>query len=188
MLLLKSFIFSPVFPFMFFAAIFILSSVFAFIISITASAWLKSILPFKNALFVNSPGSASLAPFSMQSSSILLAAKIPPWQFISTISSLVYDLGPFISVSITWSRASPFLSTTKPYDAENVCICLTGLSFFALYILSAIFTESLPLSLIMLIADSPVLVASAAIVSSVVFFTILFISVLFVNAHKYSRF
>lgn len=35
---------------------------FEFMISITASAWLKSILPFKNARFVNSPGSAGLAP------------------------------------------------------------------------------------------------------------------------------
>ena len=33
------------------------------ITSITASAFARSILPFKKALFVNSPGSAILAPF-----------------------------------------------------------------------------------------------------------------------------
>ena len=38
--------------------------------SITASALDKSILPFKNARFVNSPGKASLTPVSMTSSSI----------------------------------------------------------------------------------------------------------------------
>ena len=41
-------------------------SLLAEIISITASARVKSILPFKNARLVNSPGSASFAPQSKQ--------------------------------------------------------------------------------------------------------------------------
>ena len=39
------------------------ASVLEEISSATASAWERSILPFKKALFVNSPGSAALAPF-----------------------------------------------------------------------------------------------------------------------------
>ena len=65
------------------------TSVFAFIISITASAWVRSILPFKNPLLVNSPLSASLAPFDKTKFKILLTETIPPWQWTSTISSAV---------------------------------------------------------------------------------------------------
>ena len=53
-------------------------SVLLLIISITASASVKSILPFKNALLVNSPGSAFLAPFSCNSSNILSVGETPP--------------------------------------------------------------------------------------------------------------
>ena len=38
----------------------------------------KSILPFKNALLVNSPGSAGLAPFSKTVSNILFVTRTPP--------------------------------------------------------------------------------------------------------------
>ena len=55
----------------------------------TDSASNKLIRPFKKARFVNSPGSANLAPFSSTSSNILFVVEIPPWQLISTISSVV---------------------------------------------------------------------------------------------------
>ena len=44
----------------------------------TASDLVKSILPFKNALFVNSPGSANLAPLFNNSSNTLFVVVIPP--------------------------------------------------------------------------------------------------------------
>ena len=62
---------------------------FALMISITASAWERSILPFKNALLVNSPGSASLAPFLSTMPNIFFVTMIPPWQSISMTSSFV---------------------------------------------------------------------------------------------------
>ena len=48
------------------------------ITSITASAWDRSILPFKNARFVNSPGSASRAPHFTASSRIRFITRTPP--------------------------------------------------------------------------------------------------------------
>ena len=53
-------------------------SFFALITSMTASAWERSILPFKNARFVNSPGSASLAPAFKTVSRIRLVTSMPP--------------------------------------------------------------------------------------------------------------
>ena len=61
----------------------------ALITSITDSACNKSILPFKNALLVNSPGSARSAPFFKHNSSIFLTIKFPPCEFISHIFSVV---------------------------------------------------------------------------------------------------
>ena len=65
------------------------ASVLDLIISSTASAWVRSSLPLRKARFVNSPGSASRAPFSKTSPSVFLSGIIPPWQLISTISSFV---------------------------------------------------------------------------------------------------
>ena len=90
---------------------FIAKSVLAVIISITASAWDKSILPFKKALFVNSPGSASLAPAFITVSKTLLVETTPPWQLISIVSSAVKLLGPFIKLIIT-SSISSLVSTS----------------------------------------------------------------------------
>ena len=67
---LISFILLLVFPFIFCIAIEPILVVLAFIISIIPSASIKFILPFKNALLVNSPGSANLQPFLSNSSSI----------------------------------------------------------------------------------------------------------------------
>ena len=59
-------------------ASFLLLSVLLSIKSITDSACVKSILPLRKALLVNSPFSAFLAPFSISSSKILSVVEIPP--------------------------------------------------------------------------------------------------------------
>ena len=86
---------------------------FEFMISITASAWLKSILPFKNARFVNSPGSAGLAPDLSTASRTFFITKEPPWQLISMVSSFVYVLGAAITITRTSSTIS-LLKTIFP--------------------------------------------------------------------------
>ena len=65
------------------------ASVLEFIISTTASAWARSILLFKNARFVNSPGSANLIPLFTKISIILLVIKGFPCVLISIESSPV---------------------------------------------------------------------------------------------------
>ena len=55
----------------------------------TASALDRSILPFKKARLVNSPGSAILAPLSKTRSRTLCIRYTPPWVLISTVSSVV---------------------------------------------------------------------------------------------------
>ena len=57
--------------------------------SATASAWDKSIFPFKNALLVNSPGFAGSQPNENRFSNILLVIIVLPWQEISIVSSPV---------------------------------------------------------------------------------------------------
>ena len=84
-----SFIFLDKTPSSCFIPVFASFSDFAFITSITDSACSKSILPFKNALLVNSPGSAKFAPFFKHNSSIFLITTFPPCVFISHIFSVV---------------------------------------------------------------------------------------------------
>ena len=55
----------------------------------TASACVRSIFPFKNALLVNSPASAGLAPASKTDSKVFSTIKIPPCTESSTTSSPV---------------------------------------------------------------------------------------------------
>ena len=81
---------SPVTPFI---LIFLDASVLAFIKSLIDSASSKSLLPFKNALFRNSPGSANRQPCSNSISKILFVTAKPPWVFISTMFSPVYVFG-----------------------------------------------------------------------------------------------
>ena len=56
---------------------------------ITDSAENKSIFPFKNALFVNSPAFAGTAPAAYNAFSTEFSTAIPPWQYSSTQSSPV---------------------------------------------------------------------------------------------------
>ena len=57
------------------------------------SVFTRSILLFNKALFVNSPGSASLAPFFSNVLEILSITAKPPWQLISKRSSPVKEFG-----------------------------------------------------------------------------------------------
>ena len=66
-----------------------LASVLARTMSRTDSACARSILPLRKALKVNSPGLASLAPQRKTSSRMRCKGAGPPWQSISTTSSLV---------------------------------------------------------------------------------------------------
>ena len=59
-------------------ASFLALSFLTFTRSFTASYFVKSILPYKNALFVNSPGSASLIPLFSISSNTFFVVAIPP--------------------------------------------------------------------------------------------------------------
>ena len=61
--------------------------------SITASASVKSMRPFRNARFVNSPGPACLAPSLNSSPSASLSTTGEPWHCSSAVSSPVYECG-----------------------------------------------------------------------------------------------
>ena len=74
----RSFIKLEVSPVKVFNDIFLALSDFDDIKSIVASASNRSILPFRNALLVNSPGSANLAPLFKSISNTLLVVAIPP--------------------------------------------------------------------------------------------------------------
>ena len=57
--------------------------------SITASAWVRSIRPFRNARRVNSPGRACRNPAANSASSPAASAAGEPWHWISAVSSPV---------------------------------------------------------------------------------------------------
>ena len=69
------------------------SFVAALITSATASACAKSILLFKKARRVNSPGSACRAPNSIQRANKICINAVPPWACSSNTSSPVYEYG-----------------------------------------------------------------------------------------------
>ena len=66
--------------------------------SAMASAWAKSILPFRNARNENSPGSAMASPISFPNSRQRATTKFkswgPPWHCSSSTSSPVKECGP----------------------------------------------------------------------------------------------
>ena len=82
--------------------------------SATASAWLKSILPFIKALLVNSPGSASWHPASIKACSSCCWMKSEPWQLNSTVSSPVKECGARKRAATTSSIKVPCLSKACP--------------------------------------------------------------------------
>ena len=73
----------------------------------TASACDKSIFPFIKERNVNSPLSAILAPNFTVIERIFLIIKSDPWQDISIIFSLVYELG-FLNTEINTSSIIDF--------------------------------------------------------------------------------
>ena len=82
-----------------------LLDVLARMVSSTASACVRSRRPLRNARFVNSPGSASLAPLRMSISHRAWSTRAPPWQWISTTSSAVYERGARMTTTSTSSSA-----------------------------------------------------------------------------------
>ena len=82
----------------------------------TASACARSILPFKNALSENSPGFAGLMPRLNSISSILFGTRYPPCEWISTTSSPVYELGDLINTH----RTSSAMSSVRGIDYVSV--------------------------------------------------------------------
>ena len=75
---LNALTFSDILPFNWLTELFNAYSFWALITSMTASAWDRSIRPFKNARFVNSPGSAGLAPYWITVSRIFFIIRTPP--------------------------------------------------------------------------------------------------------------
>ena len=87
------------------------SSVREWIKSATASACARSMRPLRKARRVNSPGSASRAPFASTVSRTIFAARIPPWQVISTTSSRVKVRGARMTASRASSTVCPSRTT-----------------------------------------------------------------------------
>ena len=73
----------------------------------TASACARSILPFKNARRVNSPGAAETAPAAKTACKTAFKTNNPPWQESSTTSSPVKLCGAAKTVATHSSRRSP---------------------------------------------------------------------------------
>ena len=75
--------------------------------SATASAWQRSIFPFKKARRVNSPGWATTQPKEKQASNNSAETTTPPWQETSITSSPVYECGAGKKVRTPESISSP---------------------------------------------------------------------------------
>ena len=82
-------------------------------ISRTASAFVRSVLPFIKARKVNSPRSACLKPFCKSKLKIFVTTAVPPWQEISAISSPVKDFGARKTDTKTSSTRAAFWSGTQ---------------------------------------------------------------------------
>ena len=92
-------------------------SVFASIRSITASAAVRSSLPFRNARSVNSPRRAMRAPQASTASSTRRGAMLPPCVWNSTASSPVYDFG---EAKTRTSPSSTILPSHDSLEWKNV--------------------------------------------------------------------
>ena len=84
--------------------------------SATASASVRSILPLRNARWVNSPALANWQPTSTSHWSKVCWIYKLPWQAISTTSSPVKEWGARNTLTSTWSSisSSPFTSNLSP--------------------------------------------------------------------------
>ena len=147
------------------------------IIRSTASACTMSMRPFRNALFVNSPGSASLrvvpllrASCRSLSISISIRGRLPK-VCISTTSSLVYEHGAFITYmeagAVTRSPRS--IRPLSERYVPVVFVCGGGLSSVNTFVVQE--RASSPLILMMVLGELPQGVETARIVSFWVFKT-----------------
>ena len=135
------------------------------ITSATASAWARSILPLRNALWVNSPGSAARAPASWRRSMTEETMYEEAWHDISTEFSPVYECGARNTLTRTSSRTVPLASSILP----NLMVYPAASEIDPLrhdMTLSAMLNASGPLTLITEMAPVPGTVAGAHIVSS----------------------
>ena len=82
----------------------------AAIISATASACVRSILPLRKARRVNSPRSARRAPARRHASSTAASRTGPPWHWSSATSSPVKVLGPGMNTASESSSVLPSVS------------------------------------------------------------------------------
>ncbi len=130
--------------------------------SATASACARSSLPARKARWVNSPGSASLAPASRMARRTACGAALPPCVVSSTTSSPVALVGPRKTVATAWSTRSPLASVTQP-----TCAVWVGASASLALVnrLAAMLSARSPLMRTTARALSPLAVASAAMVS-----------------------
>ena len=86
------------------------SSVTEPIRSLTASAWVRSMRPARNARWVNSPGSASRAPPAQHCRTRYSSSTGAPCAAISTTSSPVYEFGAANSVTTASSNTRSSVS------------------------------------------------------------------------------
>ena len=133
--------------------------------SATASAWLRSIFPFRKARSVNSPGLASLQPSDMSICITRLRMYSEPWQENSTESSPVYECGALNETAMTSSSVLPSSFFISPNTAVLCCISENAFLYpLGVNILEATAMDSSPDIRIMPNAP-PVAVAMAQIVS-----------------------
>ena len=133
--------------------------------SATASACDKSILPFRKARCVNSPGAAKRAPLAMSFCRICCWMNVEPWQPNSTTSSPVNEWGARKTV-ITTSSIMPSELPTVPKTA--VCDGIAAMSKFfrrAVKMRPATVKASAPLKRTRAMAPLPGAVDMAQIVS-----------------------
>ena len=138
----------------------------AAIISATASACVRSILPLRKARRVNSPRSASRAPQARHASSTEASRTGPPWHWNSATSSPVKVLGPGMCTASASSSTLPSVSRTRPrrrVHGLNPFPFPAGRNSF-----SRMGSASGPLTRTMPTPPAPGAVAIAAIVSVVI--------------------
>src|SRR6056297_355726 len=157
------FIFLSKEPSKFFVAELRMVSVLDSIISIIDSASVKLIFPFIKARFVNSPFLASLAPFEIKSSIVLSTIIGLPWVLISIEFSPVKEFGLSYLVNKILSIILLFSSIIYDKCAFRDSYFLISLSSFNIF--DAISKELFPEILKTAIADSPLTVRGAHIVS-----------------------
>ena len=148
-------------------------SLFALMMSMTASACERSIFPLRNASLVNSPGSAILTSGRSELSiaaSIAFSETLLPWPWISSMSSPVYEAGAFMYRKMPSSMTSAFsaeLSLTILPRYACLGSISSGHESMSLFMRLAL---SGPLTLTIPMPPSPGAVEIAAIVSAMILY------------------